>query len=181
MTKKILCTAIALVSVLALCTGCGSKPANTTVVEKSASDVKSEGNGYKNDNLDLKTIAQNVKDKYKNGDYGLNDITIEIPTEENKFFNIIIVSEEKPSDPGVYVDICRECLFDLNAEAIKQDPQYSPSSENYYGGLFDQYTVILTATCYDEILEKWPVYQTIDSGKHDPIVTNNDEIDLLDF
>ena len=71
-----------------------------------------------------------------------------------------------------------ECLKALNDEAIKQDPEFSPTSDGYYGGLFDQYSVQLTAMCLDEILKVWPVNQKILAGKHDPIVTNNDPLDI---
>lgn len=110
--------------------------------------------------------------------YPKMDFSITVPTEDDDFFNIIIVADEKPADENQYVEWLKVCLSELNKEAIKQDPRIKPDSDGYYGGLFDKYRVTLTATCLDEIISMWVVNQTIEPGAHDPIVTNHDKIDL---
>lgn len=183
MFKKTICVLLAFYSVAVMLTGCGKKATTTTVVNngsQSSQDIQAgqKGNGHISDEIDLKLCAKNVSDKFLNSDYGLNDISIEPPGEENNFFNIIFVADKKPEDENIYIEWLEECLTALNDEAIKQDPEFKVSSEGYYGGLFDQYSVCLSAMCLDEILTRWPVNQRIEAGTHDPIVTNNDIIDL---
>ncbi|MDD6826974.1 MAG: hypothetical protein PUE12_12840 [Oscillospiraceae bacterium] len=180
MFKKITCIIASLVFAAVSFTGCSSTEKKTTTIVEEKSETKEviHGNGHTSDTINLKLCADNVTKMFKDGDYGLNDISIDIPTKQDDFFNIIIITEEKPADNSVFIDMLEECLKALNDEAIKQDPEFSPTSDGYYGGLFDQYSVQLTAMCLDEILKVWPVNQKILAGKHDPIVTNNDPLDI---
>ncbi len=171
---------IALSIVSACLCGCEDKKSKTTVISDSMSE-NSEQKGFPdNANIDLKLCATNVTDLFmgKGTKYPKMDFSITVPTQADDFFNIIIVADEKPSDENEYTEWLRECLNQLNAEAVKQDPRIKASSDGYYGGLFDKYKVALTATCLDEIISVWVVNQTIEPGAHDAIVTNHDKIDL---
>ncbi len=161
--------------------GCGKSADTTTVVINSGSESTAEGNGHSNESLDLKLCASNAEAAMENKGYNFDDVSVEPPTDENNFFNIIIVAKDKPEEDSSYAAWCRECIELVNAEAVKQDPQYSPSSENYYGGIFDQYDVMITATCVDEILTNWAVFQTIEKGTHAPVEISNKGFDLSMF
>ncbi|MBE6853951.1 MAG: hypothetical protein E7505_10895 [Ruminococcus sp.] len=182
MIKKILCSLIVFSISAALCTGCQKEGTTTQIIEnKSTEKTIHRGDGHTNEELDLQLCCDNVEDMFRKGNYELDDITVDPPTEENDFFNIIIITKNKPEDNSEFVQMLEECLNALNNQVIKQDPEYDPSEEGYYGGLFDQYAVQLTATCVEDIMTLWPVNQKILPGSHDPIVTNNDILDFNDL
>ena len=191
MYKKIFTSLLAFTLMAAAVSGCGSKSNTTTVnneqqivmVTGRASSEESyekpdKGNGHINESLALDTIVKNTAIAMMSKGYDLESVSVEAPDRLNDFFNIIIVANEPQADENNYIKWCTEALELLNAEAIKQDPEYTPSSENYYGGLFDQYRAVLTATSKEEALEKWAVYQTIEPGEHTPVIISDTKFDI---
>lgn len=192
MKKRIIISAF-LTASLILCTGCGNKSV-TTVTDNPSSDSETLtliteeaageqapklnlGNGHTNDSLDLGTISANAVNSMLSKGYDLEGVSIDPPDEKNNFFNIIIVANTTQDDE-TYIKLCNETIAYLNEEAIKQDPEYSPAKEGYYGGLFDQYDILLTATSSEDVLEMWAVYQTIESQTHVPVKITNTKFDL---
>lgn len=178
MLKKIICTIATLSLAFSMCS-CSSET-KTTIVDNSSQSELNVQNGQKSESyvIDLETCAKNAQEAFKNDKYPAMDVSITPPNDNSSCFNIIIVAEEKPEDETLYITWIKDALKVLNEEAIKQEPRYAAASEGYYGGLFDQYSVLLTATCNDDIIKVWTINQTIEAGSHDPIVTNHDEIDL---
>lgn len=192
MNRKIIYTIISASAALGILTGCSSS-SKTTVVETPSSEQElviitetpdepapklNIGNGHTNDSLDLQTIAANALKAIESKGYDLDAVSIDAPNERNNFFNIIIVANNEPADENEYIKWCSETLTFINEEAVKLDPEYSPASEGYYGGLFDQYSFLITATNKDDVTKKWAVYQTVEAGTHVPIKITNAEFDL---
>ena len=93
MFKKITCIIASLVFAAVSFTGCSSTEKKTTTIVEEKSETKEviHGNGHTSDTINLKLCADNVTKMFKDGDYGLNDISIDIPTKQDDFFNIIIL------------------------------------------------------------------------------------------
>lgn len=188
MSKKIFFTITCLLTTLSFFTGCSKEEKTKTIVNSEVAiteEPQKGGNGIVNDpnkQLDLRKCADNVKQILLGDDYPPMDISIELPTEENNFFNVILISEERPETEEHFLWWINDCIVMLNEEAVKQMPdKYAPAGENYYGGLFDEYDIMVTATCNEDIMSKWPVDQMISAGSHDPLVLNESEFSIDDF
>jgi len=192
MNKKLLYTVISASAALGILTGCSST-AKTTVTEIPSSEQElviiteapdepapklNIGNGHTSDSLNLNAVAAYALNAIQSNGYDFDAVSIDAPNERNNFFNIIIVSNSEPADENEYVKWCTETLAYMNEEAVRLDPEYSPASEGYYGGLFDQYTFMITAANKDDVTKKWAVYQTVEAGTHVPIKITNAEFDL---
>ncbi len=180
MLKKLACS-ILILSLITL-TGCKDDKKTTVSYNSGSSSVTAKagptGEVHISDTLDLKKCSDDTIKFFTEGDYPKMDISISPPANENDFFNIIIVAVDRPEDENVYAEWMKTCLEKLNSEAIKQDPEFKPSSDGYYGELFDQYSVMLTATCNDDMVTRWPVNQKIEAGKHDVIQVTEGTLDL---
>lgn len=190
MLKKILSTLACLLMPLVFLTACGDKETKktTTIVNDDVAVTEQPQKGGNklvadpNKQLDLNKCVENVKSAFLNGDYPEMDLSISLPSEENDFLNIIMITVDRPESEEQYLWWMNDCLVMLNEEAVKQMPdKYAPASEGYYGGLFDEYAVLLTASCNEDIMVKWPVDQKIAAGAHDPLVLNETLIDMSDF
>lgn len=193
MKIKNICILLSVITAAAALTGCGHE-AKTTVIDTNSAGISivsddtqedaqvlNIGNGHTSENLDFETMKKNVTDEMMNRGYDLEGVSIDAPDDRNSFFNVIIVSNNPPADENMYVTWCSETLALLNQEAVKQDPEFMPAKDGYYGGLFDQYEVVLTATCKEDAIKKWAVYQTVKAGTHTPVKITNTEFDLSNF
>ncbi len=180
MFKKLACS-ILILSLIAM-TGCKDDKKTTVAYNSDSSSVTvkagPKGDANISDTLDIQKCADEAVKFFTEGDYPKMDISISPPVKENDFFNIIIVAADRPEDENIYAEWLKTCLEKLNSEAIRQNPELRPSSDGYYGELFDKYSVMLTATCNDDIITRWPVNQKIEAGNHDAIKVTEGTLDL---
>ncbi|MDO5559457.1 MAG: hypothetical protein Q4F95_07645 [Oscillospiraceae bacterium] len=179
---KFLCCAVVLLMLSA--SGCSGK--STTTVSENPNSGSSEtvqkgqegiGSSY-TAAPDWSVCEQNTYNMFKNGDYPELDVSITSPKSSTDLFNIIIVAKDRPEDQNNYIKWAEDCLKSINEEARKQNPDFAPSADGYYGGVFDVYDVMMTCTCNDDVLSIWPVNQKIAAGSNTPISLTDEKLDL---
>lgn len=90
--------------------------------------------------------------------------------EDNKLIDYtIIVQNDTTSDEAV--EYSTTLLTMLNDYASSHDDSIAKSSDGYYGGVFDEYSALLTVATEDSVLTEsdWLVCQTIDAGTNAPV------------
>ncbi len=175
---------------MALTTSCKEKNTDNTKTVVNDNVVVTEapkkgGNEIVKDpnkTLNLKLCADAATELLFTDKYPDMDIAIGLPSEENNFIDITIISVEDPENEELFIEWMLDCMKAMNDEAVRQMPdKYAPSSEGYYGGLFDEYDILLAAVSESKIFSRWSIDQKILAGTHDEIVINETEIDLGDY
>jgi hypothetical protein len=81
----------------------------------------------------------------------------------------IIVGDE--TTPEQAVQYANDLVRAFNDSVSKSDSSVAPSTDDYYGGVFDTYSFCMTIATNESVLNEtdWLVCQTVKAGEHTPI------------
>lgn len=140
-------------------------------------------NNSSNTNSDVNMPYANTGTTWDNTINGVYEVALDkalYPYSDNIYINVdennklvdytIIVAEETTSKQAV--TYATDLIKSFNDIASKKDDSVSPSSDDYYGSVFDEYEIVMTIATEKSILNEkdWLVCQTIKAGEHTPIV-----------
>jgi hypothetical protein len=169
--KKVLCLLSALILLTA--TSCKKDTVNTTTdADKKTTSISLNPNPVPKKNaLDMQSCAK-VVEKYAVETYPkIKEASIMVNNEaEEKYINFIFVTDNDVNSEESLA-WANDCVRKVNAEAIKLDGSIKPADENFYGGIFDEYKLIIVVTTENNAVNdaQWDVHQTVKAGTHEPL------------
>jgi hypothetical protein len=83
-------------------------------------------------------------------------------------YTIIVADETTPEEAVQYAN---DLVRAFNDSVSKTDSSIAPSTDDYYGGVFDTYSFCMTIATNESVLNEsdWLVCQTVKAGEHTPI------------
>lgn len=172
--KKVICLLSALILLTA--TSCKKDTVNTTTdADKKTTSISLDPNPIPKKNaLDMVSCAKSAE-KYTLETYPkINEASIMVNDDATeKYINFIFVTDNDVNSEESLA-WANDCVRKVNSEAIKLDNSIKPADESFYGGIFDEYKLIIVVTTENNAVNdtQWSVHQSVKAGTHEPLKLN---------
>lgn len=121
--------------------------------------------------LDWESCIADVKKELTDTEFFsyVNDIGVFVDQEEEKI--TLTAALDDSTDPSIALEFADTFIRRLNATAMLQNSYIKSASKDYYGGLYDTYSVLIGIAPASKINDdsQWFVYDAVAKGAHTKI------------